>query len=47
MVGKLCAVLVVCVPFPFDVWGRMWNSIVLVPDRCLYIYSVVLADFVW
>ena len=33
------AVLVVCVPFPFGVWGRMWNLIVLVPDHCLFIYS--------
>ena len=32
-------VLVVCVPFPFDVqWGRVWHSIVSVPDRCLFIY---------
>ena len=29
------AVLIVCVPFSLDVWGRMWNSIVLVPDHCL------------
>ena len=27
-----------CVPFPFGVWGRMWNSIVSVPDHCLFIY---------
>ena len=36
------AVLVVCVPFPFCVWGRVWNSIVSVlvsvPDHCLFIY---------
>ena len=32
------AVLVVRVPFPFGVWGRMWNSIVSVPDHCLCIY---------
>ena len=32
------AVLVVRVPFPFGVWGRMWNSIVSVPDHCLFIY---------
>ena len=31
------AVLFVGVPFPFDM---MWNSIVLVPDRCLFIYFV-------
>ena len=29
------AILVVRVPFPFGVWGRMWNSIVSVPDHCL------------
>ena len=32
------AVLSVCVPFPFGVWGRMWNLIVSVPDHCLFIY---------
>ena len=32
--------LVVCVPFPFGVWGRMWNSIVSVPERCLFIYFI-------
>ena len=30
----LDAVLTVCVLFPFGVWGRMWNSIVSVPDHC-------------
>ena len=34
----LHAVLIVCFPFLFGVWSRMWNSIVLVPDRCLFIY---------
>ena len=29
------AVLVVRVPSPFGVWGRVWNSIVSVPDHCL------------
>ena len=29
------AVLIVGVPFPFGVYGRMWNSIVPVPDHCL------------
>ena len=33
-----CAVFVVRVPFPFDVWGRVWNSIVSVPDHCLFIF---------
>ena len=27
----LYVVLIVCVPFPFGVWGRMWNSIASVP----------------
>ena len=27
-------------PFPFGVWGRMWNSIVSVPDHCLVIYFI-------
>ena len=32
------AVLVVRVPVPFGVWGRMWNSIVSFPDHCLFIF---------
>ena len=32
------AILIVCVPFPFGVQGRMWNLIVSVPDHCLFIY---------
>ena len=32
------AVLIVGVPFPFGVYGRMWNSIASVPDHCLFIY---------
>ena len=36
------AVLIVGVPFPFGVKGRIWNSIVSVPDYCLFfIYYVV------
>ena len=31
-------VLIVCVPFPIGVQGRMWNSIVSVADHCLFIY---------
>ena len=31
--------ILLCVPFPFGVWGRMWNSIVSVPDQCLFIYT--------
>ena len=34
------AILVVRVPFPFGVWGRMWNSIVSVLDHCLFICFV-------
>ena len=34
----LNTVLIVCAPFPFGVWGRMWNSIVSVPDHCLFTY---------
>ena len=30
--------LVVRVPFPFGVWGRVWHSIVSVTDHCLFIY---------
>ena len=50
MLGKSCplgfllvpflfsAVLIVCVPLPFGVYGRLWNLIVLVPDHDLFIY---------
>ena len=31
------AVLIVSVPFPFGVSGRMWNSIISVPDHYLFI----------
>ena len=31
-----CVVLVVRVPFPFGVLGRVWNSIVSGPDHCLF-----------
>ena len=30
--------LIVGVPFPFGVYGKMRNSIVSVPDHCLFIY---------
>ena len=33
----LYAVLIVCVPFLFGVWGRLWNSIVSVPNHFLFI----------
>ena len=35
------AVLVVRVPFPFGVWGRIWNSIVSVPDHCVFINFII------
>ena len=31
------AVLIVYVRFPFGVQGRMWNSVVSVPDHCFFI----------
>ena len=34
----LNAVLSVCIPFPFHVWGRLWNSIVSVPHPSPFIY---------
>ena len=43
----LFSVLIVCVPLPFGVWGRMWKmwtcgpSTVLVPNHCLFIYFVL------
>ena len=39
------AVLIVCVPFPYGVWGRMWGSIVSVPDHCFPIYLADLKLF--
>ena len=33
------AVLILGDPFPFSVEGRMLNSIVSVPDHCLFIYN--------
>ena len=32
------AYIVVYVPFSYSVWGRMKNSIVSVPDHCIFIY---------
>ena len=32
------AVFVVRVPFPFGVWGRMWNSIVSVPNHYFFFF---------
>ena len=36
------AVLVVRVPFPFGVWGRVWNSIVSFPAFYLLSYQLPL-----
>ena len=42
--GLLCASIegvcqILCEPsFPFDIEGRMWNVIVLIPDHCRSIY---------
>ena len=36
----LSACAVYCVPYPFGVWNRIWNSIVSVPDHFLFIYFV-------
>ena len=33
-------ILIVRVPFPSGVWVKMWNSIVSVPDHCLFVYIV-------
>ena len=35
-------VLIVCVPFPYGVWGRMCNSIISVPEHSLFINTSVL-----
>ena len=32
-------------PFPYGVWGRMWNSFVSVPDHCLFIFFIWYALF--
>ena len=41
----LYCVLIVCVPFLFGVWDRMWNSIVSVFDHCRFIYFVYILSF--
>ena len=41
----LDAVLIVCVPFPFGFWSRMWNSIVSVPDHYFVIYFTRSGEF--
>ena len=40
------AVLSFCVPFPYDVCRRKWNSIVSVPEHCPFIYFDVLTFFI-
>ena len=41
------AVLIVGAPFPFDVYVRIWNSIVSVPDHCFFNYfnTYLIYDF--
>ena len=39
-----------CIIFPFGGWGRLWNSIVSIPDHCLFIFVVLfqnLQSFMW
>ena len=44
----LSSVLIVCVPFPFGVEGRMWNLILSVPDHCHCLFFNCLYSFsVW
>ena len=38
------AVIVVRVPFPFGVWGRVWILIVLVPDHCPLFLTVNMTE---
>ena len=38
-------VLVVRVRFPFGVWGSVCNSIVSVPDHCLFIYFEAISGY--
>ena len=45
LANLLYYVLIVCVPFPFGVWGGMWNSILSVPDQCLSMYLGVIIIF--
>ena len=43
----LYSVLTVCVPFLYGVGGRKWNSILSIPDHCLFIYLTVSGHFPW
>ena len=36
----ICQILCVCPYFPFDIVGRMWDVIILLPDHCLSIYFI-------
>ena len=40
----LHAILGVSVSFLFGVWDRMWNSIVSVPDHCLFIFFDLVSE---
>ena len=35
----------VCVPFPYGISGRMWNSIASAPDHCLFMYYEKIRDY--
>ena len=41
--GRTLILLILSCCGSFCVWGRMWNSIVSVPDHCLLIYSTLFA----
>ena len=41
------AVLIVSVPFSFGVKGRMWNSILSIPDHCLFTYFAYMDETVY
>ena len=37
--------IVFCSRYVLDVWGKMWSSILSVPDHCLFIYNRTLKIF--
>ena len=39
LLGGAHVILIGCVSFLYGVWGRMWNSIVSVLDRYVFIHS--------
>ena len=43
----VCQILCVCPSFPFGIEGRMWVVIVLIPDHCVFLFTLlILAQFV-